>query len=88
MASNVSSLQDVEKIVKDSIVEVGRINIEQVTDQANIIDDLGFDSLDSVELIMHLEEEFGINIDDSETDNLKTVDQIVKAIAGKLKIQS
>ena len=88
MASNVSSLQDVEKIVKDSIVEVGKINIEQVTDQANIIDDLGFDSLDSVELIMHLEEEFGINIDDSETDNLKTVNQIVKAIASKLKIQS
>ena len=88
MASNISSFQDVVKVVKESIVEVGKINIEQVTDQANIIDDLGFDSLDSVELIMHLEEEFGISIDDSETDNLKSVDQISKAIATKLKIQS
>ena len=56
--------------IKAIIAEQLGVKIEEVTPQASFIDDLGADSLDTVELVMALEEEFGIEIDDLEVDKL------------------
>ncbi len=53
---------------------------DKVTMEASIIDDLGADSLDVVDLIMSLEEEFGVEIPDDQVENMKTVGDIVKYI--------
>jgi acyl carrier protein len=66
--------------VKDVIVEELGVDREEVTLEANLTDDLGADSLDAVELIMALEEEFDITVSDDEAQNLKTVGQIVAYI--------
>ena len=63
----------IEEKVKDIIVEQLGVNPEQVTENASFIEDLGADSLDIVELVMALEEEFGIDIPDEDADKLKTV---------------
>ena len=65
--------KSIEEKVKDIIVEQLGVNPEQVTPQASFIEDLGADSLDIVELVMALEEEFGIDIPDEDADKLKTV---------------
>lgn len=54
-----------------------------VTESASFVDDLGADSLDVVELIMGLEDEFGIEISDEEAENLRTVGDAVKFIASQ-----
>jgi acyl carrier protein len=53
--------------------------------ESDISNDLGADSLDSVEIVIALEEEFGISILDSEAENIRTVEQLVKLIEEKLK---
>lgn len=60
-------------------VIVDQLNVEEddVTEEAAFIDDLGADSLDIVELVMALEEEFGISIPDEEAENIKTVGDVV-----------
>ena len=68
---------DFEK-VRDVIVETLACAAEQVTMEASLADDLGADSLASVELVMALEEATGVAIDDAELPNLKTVGDIVK----------
>ena len=68
---------DFEK-VRDVIVETLAREAEQVTMEASLADDLGADSLASVELVMALEEATGVAIDDAELPNLKTVGDIVK----------
>ncbi|KAF5074264.1 acyl carrier protein [Oscillibacter ruminantium] len=68
---------DFEK-VRDVIVETLACEAEQVTMEASLADDLGADSLASVELVMALEEATGVAIDDAELPNLKTVGDIVK----------
>ena len=62
-----------EERVKDIIVEQLGVNAEQVTSEASFIDDLGADSLDSVELIMAFEEEFGAAIPEEDAEKLTTV---------------
>jgi acyl carrier protein len=57
----------------------------KVTKEASFIDDLGADSLDTVELIMKMEEEFNIEIPDEEAENLKTVGDVVEYLNSKLK---
>lgn len=52
--------------------------------ESDIVNDLGADSLDSVEIVIALEEEFGISILDSEAENVKTVEQLVKLIEEKI----
>lgn len=68
---------DFEK-VRNVIVETLACEADQVTMEASLADDLGADSLASVELVMALEEATGITIDDAELPNLKTVGDIVK----------
>ncbi len=55
-----------------------------VTMEANILDDLGADSLDVVDLVMSLEEEFDIEIPDEQVENIKTVGDIVKYIEAEI----
>lgn len=63
-------------------VIVDQLNVEEgdVVESASFIDDLGADSLDIVELVMALEEEFGISIPDEEAENIKTVGDAVAYI--------
>lgn len=69
----------VEKI-KEIIAEKLEIGIEQITDDAKFIDDLGADSLDVVELIMTLEDEFEIEISDEEAEKIVTVGNAIDFI--------
>ncbi len=66
-------MASVEEKVKEIIVEQLGVNPEQVTPEAKFIEDLGADSLDTVELVMALEEEFGAEIPDEEAEKLTTV---------------
>jgi acyl carrier protein len=70
--------------VKKVIVEELSVKEEEVVDAASFTDDLGADSLDVVELVMGLEDEFGIDIPDEDVGNLKTVGDSVKYISSKL----
>lgn len=66
--------------VKDIIVDQLDVDENDVKMGASIIDDLGADSLDVVDLVMSLEEEFDIEIPDDQVENVKTVGDIVKFI--------
>lgn len=71
---------DIMEKVKGVIVEQLTVDEADVTEDATFIDDLGADSLDIVELVMALEEEFGISIPDEEAENIKTVGDAVAFI--------
>ncbi len=75
-----ASEKTVEEKVRDIVVEQLGVKPEQVTPEAKFIEDLGADSLDVVELVMALEEEFGSEIPDSEAEKLTTVGDVVKYI--------
>ena len=70
----------IDQRVKDIIVEQLGVKPDQVTLEAKFIEDLGADSLDTVELIMALEEEFGIEVPDEQAEKLTTVGDVVKYI--------
>ena len=72
-----------EEKVRDIIVEQLGVNQEQVTPEASFIEDLGADSLDTVELVMAFEEEFGAEIPDEEAENLTTVGAVVNYLKEK-----
>lgn len=67
----------VEERVKKIVVEQLGVKEEEVTSDASFVDDLGADSLDTVELVMALEEEFGTNIPDEEAEKITTIQQAV-----------
>jgi acyl carrier protein len=69
-----------EQRIKDIIVDQLGVNADQVTPEAKFIEDLGADSLDTVELIMALEEEFGIEVPDEEAEKLQSVGDVTKYI--------
>lgn len=69
--------------VKSIIAEQLGVKVEEVTPQASFIDDLGADSLDTVELVMALEEEFGIEIPDEDAEKMSTVGDAIKYIEEK-----
>ncbi len=73
-------MSTIQERVKKIIVEQLGVKEEAVTDNASFVDDLGADSLDTVELVMALEEEFGIEIPDSEAENIRTVKQAFEYI--------
>jgi acyl carrier protein len=70
----------IEQRVKDIIVEQLGVKPDQVTPSAKFIEDLGADSLDTVELIMALEEEFGIEVPDEQAEKLQSVGDVIKYI--------
>ena len=69
----------VERIKKINVEQLG-VNEDQVKPEAKFIEDLGADSLDTVELVMALEEEFGTEIPDEEAEKLQSVGDVVKFI--------
>ncbi|MEE3261908.1 MAG: acyl carrier protein [Candidatus Latescibacterota bacterium] len=66
-------MASIEERVRDLIVEQLGVNAEQVTSDASFVDDLGADSLDTVELVMAFEEEFGIDIPDEDAEKMGSV---------------
>lgn len=74
------SADSIEEKVKNIIVEQLGVTAEQVTPQASFIEDLGADSLDTVELVMAFEEEFGVEVPDEDAEKLLTVGDVSKYI--------
>ena len=68
---------DITAKVKEIIVEELGVEASEVTPEANFIEDLGADSLDTVELIMKVEEEFDIDIEDEDAEKLTTVGAVI-----------
>ncbi len=74
----------VDEKVKDIISEQLGVKKEEIKPESSFIDDLGADSLDTVEVVMALEEEFGIEIPDEDAEKITTVGEAVKYIEDKL----
>jgi len=77
------SSQSIEEKVKNIIVEQLGVTPEQVTPTASFIEDLGADSLDTVELVMAFEEEFGVEVPDEDAEKLQSVGDVIKYIQEK-----
>ena len=75
--------KDVANKVKKMVIDHLGVEETKVTDEASFIDDLGADSLDTVELVMAFEEEFGAEISDSEAEKILTVGDAIKFIESK-----
>ena len=75
----------IEQRVKKIIVDQLGVKEDQVTPEAKFIEDLGADSLDTVELVMALEEEFGQEIPDEEAEKLQSVGDVIKFVEERQK---
>lgn len=75
----------VQEKITEIIVEQLGVKPEEVTAEASFVDDLGADSLDTVELVMALEEEFGVEIPDEDAEKIQTVGDAIKYIEDKAK---
>lgn len=80
-----NSMDAVEARVKNVIVEYLDIDLEKVKNESSLKEDLKFDSLDIVELLMSFEEEFGVEIPEEEAEKILTVQQAIDAIFAKLQ---
>lgn len=78
-------MAEVADRVKEIVVEQLGVNADEVSPEASFIDDLGADSLDTVELVMAFEEEFGTEIPDEEAGKIKTVGDAIKYIEEHIK---
>jgi len=76
-------MSEIADKVKSIVAEQLGVKLEEVKEEAKFIDDLGADSLDTVELVMALEEEFGAEIPDEEAEKLTTVGEAINYITGK-----
>jgi len=76
---------DIEKRVKEIIAEQLGLSVEEVANESSYVDDLGADSLDVVELVMALEEEFDIEISDDELEKIRTVQDTIDYIKHHVK---
>lgn len=76
-------MSDIASSVKEIIASELGVEIEKVTDDAHFVDDLGADSLDTVELVMAFEEEFGIEIPDEDAEEMQTVGDAVEYLSSK-----
>jgi len=74
---------EVEKTVKEVVVEQLGVDAGEVNDGASFVDDLGADSLDTVELVMAFEEKFGLEIPDEDAEKIRTVGDAVNYISAK-----
>lgn len=74
-----------EEKIKEIIAEQLGVNKEEVKPESSFVDDLGADSLDTVEIVMALEEEFGIEIPDEDAEKMSTVKEAVSYIEDKVK---
>lgn len=73
-------MSNIDDRVKKIVVEQLGVKEEEATNEASFVDDLGADSLDTVELVMALEEEFGTDIPDEEAEKITTVQQAIDYI--------
>ncbi len=80
-----AQVQDVEARVKEIIVEQLGVDASEVNPQASFVNDLGADSLDTVELVMALEEEFDVEIPDEEAEKIQSVGQAIDYIKAHIK---
>ena len=78
-------MENIEQRVKKIVVEQLGVKEDEVTNEASFVDDLGADSLDTVELVMALEEEFETEIPDEEAEKIATVQQAVDYIKAHSK---
>lgn len=81
-----SGIEDIEQKAKKIIVEQLGVEESEVTPDAKFVDDLGADSLDTVELIMVLEEEFGIEIPDDDAEKIVHVKDVVQYIKERVEL--
>jgi acyl carrier protein len=75
--------KSIEARVKDIIVDQLGVNADQVTPEAKFVEDLGADSLDTVELVMAFEEEFDIEVPDEEAEKLQSVADVISYITSQ-----
>lgn len=78
-------MASIEQRVKDIIVEQLGVEEDEVSPEASFIDDLGADSLDTVELVMAFEEEFNIEIPDEDAEGISTVQEAIDYIKANVK---
>jgi len=76
-------MADIEGKVKEIIINELGVEADKVSNEASFVEDLGADSLDTVELVMAFEEEFGIEIPDEDAEHLQTVGDAVKYLKEK-----
>jgi acyl carrier protein len=79
-------MSTVEQQVKAIVAEQLGVKLEQVTNSASFVDDLGADSLDTVELVMALEEEFETEIPDEDAEKITTVQQAIDYVTARRKV--
>jgi acyl carrier protein len=79
-----TDISNIEARVKKIIIEQLGVKEEQVTNEASFVEDLGADSLDTVELVMALEEEFELEIPDEDAEKITTVQQAIDYISTHL----
>ena len=80
-----TSMSSIEEQVKNIVAEQLGVKEDEVTNAASFVDDLGADSLDTVELVMALEEEFETEIPDEAAEKITTVQQAIDFISAKAK---
>ena len=73
----------VENKIKKIVVDQLGVEADEVKDEASFLDDLGADSLDTVEMVMAFEDEFGVEIPDEDSEKIKTVQDAISYIEGK-----
>lgn len=74
--------EDITQVVKSMVAERMDVDEDQITDDTHFVNDLQADSLDMAELVIDLEEEFGVQISDEEAQNIETVGQAITYIQG------
>ena len=78
-------MSSIEEQVKGIVAEQLGVKEDEVTNDASFVDDLGADSLDTVELVMALEKEFGLDIPDEDAQELRSVGDAIKFIESNIK---
>jgi acyl carrier protein len=80
-----ANISDIEKQVKEIVAAQLGLNEDSISNGASFVDDLGADSLDTVELVMALEEKFGIEIPDEDAEKITTIQQAIDYIQNHIK---